>query len=291
MTEEVITHPDIDDLPDRGPRSALIDLEESAYIENQADADALGVGENYAKFLKDATGGREIRVLYLRGRGIDVTRSDGQPFYMSDIVKLVIITKSGEVRPATKNQQGGILSARFREFLVEGGEAQGDLPEDGDATTRISVSPNRKGQPNSAVGRIFQTEETEVTLGGGFKKRFSLWPVEMKPAGYVYDGEVREIDVSASPAGTAEAAETPSIPTIRAETLVVEALTGRTPAEMLDGLLGSQALKGVSTLFGVDLLEAATDESLAAILEEAGRMALVDGKLVPLGQPIAEATA
>lgn len=250
MTDE--RHPDVDDMPERTPNSMLGVLEVSAYIETYEEAEALGVLDNYKRFLEKAGLTSPIRVWFLRATGVDVARDDGAPFYQSDLLKLV--DKRG--RPLTQGMPPADLSAAFRGLGV-------------------SASPAKAGSDDSAIGRTFQFEETKRKYGKSFGKTFSLWPTELKPVGFVYEGDVRIVNTQKETSGDEAAAETtPKLPEDVAVKVLVKALEGKTPAQMLDAVLATESLKGVSTILGVDLLESATDESLASTLTEKGLMTL-----------------
>lgn len=251
MTDE--RHPDVDEMPERTPNSMLGKLEVSAYIETYDEAEELGVLDNYKQYLEKASISSPVRVWYLRASGVDVIREDDTPYYQSDILKLV--DKRG--RPLTQGMPPADLSAAFREF-------------------GLSASPAKAGSDSSAIGRIFQFDETERKYGKSFTKTMSLWPTELKPIDFVYDGDVRRVPVNkgetAGDEGTADA--TPKLPEDVAAKVLVKALDGKTPAQMLDAVLATESLKGVSTVLGVDLLAAATDETLANTLREKGLMTI-----------------
>lgn len=262
MTDE--RHPDVDALPERTPNTMLGILEVSAYVETFEEAEELGILDNYKKFLEKAGSSVAIRCWFLRASGLDVRRDDGQPFYQSDLLKLV--DRRG--RPLTQGMPPADLSAQFR-------------------THQVSASPSKIGSDDSAVGRVFQFEEQTVSYGST-KKRFSLWPTELKPVGFEYDGEVTIVAVSSNDSGSEAPAEAPKLSEDVASKVLIKALTGKTPAQMLDAVLATESLKGVNTVFGVDLLEAATDESLATVLTTKGYMSLNGGGTL---EPAVEATA
>lgn len=252
-------HPDVDDMPERTPNSMLGKLVVSAYVENNEEAEQLGILDNYKKFCEKA-GKAEVRCWFLRAEGVDVQRDDGTPFQQSDLLKLV--DKNG--RPLTVGMPPADLSQAFRDLGV-------------------SASPAKEGSDDSGIGRIFQFEDTERPYGKSFTKRFSLWPTELKPVDFTYDGEVRIVAASKNDAGDENATDSaPKLSDDVAQKVLVKALTGKTPAQMLDAVLATESLKGVSSVLGVDLLEAATDESLAPALTKAGLMSLNgDGTLHP----------
>ena len=131
---------------------------------------------------------------------------------------------------------------------------------------KVTASYLQAGQANSAVGRIFQFKQTDIKLGKTFKKTFSLYPVMMFPVDYTYTGEVTTVEPSTSDAGaTTSAPKTSEEDAVR---ILRETLVGKTPAQMFDVILENPELKAVGQLFGVGLMEAATDESLAKVLVE-----------------------
>jgi len=245
--------PDVDDLPERPPLEGVFKLVTSAYLDNEEDGEKLGVRQNYLDYFGSNT---PVRVWYLRAEGISIIRSDGQPFFISDMIKTEVVTKTG-IRPARKTAPAGQVAAAFLAL---------------DEANPVSASPNKVGQDGSAVGRIFQVEERALDAGGGYEKRVSLFPIELKPADFVYDGEVTTIDVSDS-AGAEETTTTPvSVSDEKAESLIVQAFDGKTPGEMYDAILGIGALSGTASALGVNLQDAALDETLVDVLVERGSM-------------------
>jgi hypothetical protein len=247
MTDQ--RHPDVDELPERAPNSMLGVLEVSAYVESYEEAEELGILDNYKKFLEKGNATGPIRCWYLRASGLDVKRDDDKPFYQTDLLRLV--DKRG--RPLTQGMPPADLSAQFRSL-------------------GLSASPAKVGADDSAVGRVFQFEETSRPYGKTFSKSFSLWPTELKPVGFEYDGEVTIVAVSTNDAGDETPTDAPKLSEDVASKVLVKALADKTPAQMLDAVLATESLKGVSNIFGVDLLEAATDETLADVLIAKGLM-------------------
>jgi hypothetical protein len=213
----------------------------------------------FAKF------GYQHAAWYLEAEGISVVRTDGLPFRQHEILKL----QTNEGRNLGKNMAHARLSAAFLELGV-------------------SASYAKAGQPDSAYGRIIEFGTEEIKLGKSFTKGLRLFPRQLFPEGYVYDGEVREVtprsqdDVDEGvPADGG--AQNGHISEEEATSILREVLTGRTPAQMLDAVLSDPRLKTVPSVFGVPLVESATDESLATVLQENKVMAINgSGVLVPV---------
>lgn len=187
-------------------------------------------------------------VWYLEGEAIDVVRSDGQPFRVHDIIK----TRSNQGNNLGANQTPAKLAAAFREH-------------------GLSASPLKVGTSESAVGRIFQFTNKDIELGGGYKKGVRMFPKELMPEDFVFTGEPRVITPKSSDGDSGApvdggASSAPSEPEVIEILKVI--LNGRLPSSMMDIVLADGRLSGVSTVFGVPLLESATDESLAQVLVE-----------------------
>ncbi len=246
--------PDVDDLPERTPIAGVFRLVESVYFDSEADAEKLGVRQNYLDYFGSNT---PVRVWYLKGEGISIVRSDGQPFVVSDMIKTEVVTKRG-IKPARRTAPAGQVAQAYLGL---------------DAANPVSASPNKVGQDGSAVGRIFQIEETVLDAGGGYEKAITLFPQELKPTDFVYDGEVTTVDVSDSTSGEAEVASTPAaVSDEQAEALLVKAFDGKKAGEMYDAILGISSLSGTAIALGVNLQDSALDETLAAVLIERGSM-------------------
>lgn len=247
--------PDVDDLPERTPIEGVFTLVVSAYLDNEDDAEKLGVRQNYLDYFGSNT---PVRVWYLKGEGISIVRSDGQPFFISDMIKCEVVTKTG-IRPARKTAPAGQTAKAFLEV---------------DEANPVSASPNKVGQDSSAVGRIFRIKERRLDAGGGFEKSISLFPEELFASDYVYDGDVITIDVSDN-AGEAETAATPAaLGDEKVEALLVKAFDGKNKGEMYDAILAVKPLSGTASALGVNLQDAALDETLADVLVERGSISL-----------------
>lgn len=203
------------------------------------------VVESATKYWEKSSG-RTPPLWYLEAHALNFARSDGQPFRQTDIIALT--DKNG--RWLGKKMTPDTYASVYRGLGV-------------------SASYNKVGQADSAVGRAFHFKETELKLGKSFKKSFSLYPLELMPVGYKYEGEVETIDVSkADNSNGASPAAPAAVPQEQAISLLRESLAGKTPGEMFEAIMESPQLKGVGQLFGVGLIEAATDESLAKVLTE-----------------------
>lgn len=209
--------------------------------------------DSIAKYWGDRTRGP---LWFLEAHGISVIRSDGEPFRGSDIVGLT--SKDGKW--IGKGGAPDLLAAAFR-------------------GVGASASYLRVGQSDSAVNRIFRFKESEVKMGKTYKKKFSLYPMQMFPADYAYDGEVTIIDMSKSDSGSSGTNPAPQVSSDEATSILRSTLAGKTPAQMFEAILENSALKSVGTLFGVNLMEAATDDSLTKILIENNVLVVnADGK-------------
>lgn len=212
-----------------------------------------------APHIADAAGkywekGRPAPVWFLEAHGISVVRSDAQPFRQSDIISLT--DKNGKW--LSKGMTPDLVATAYRNHSV-------------------TASWLQVGQANSAVDRIFHFKTTKVGKNKDpkYDKNVTLFPLEIFPVGYVYAGEVVTVEPKQDDAGAPTTA--PKTSEADAVKLLQEALLGKKPAEMFDAILGSSALKSVGTLYGVSLMEAATDESLAKVLVENNVLTLVDG--------------
>lgn len=249
--------PDVDDLPERTPIEGVFKLVVSAYLDNEEEAEKLGVRQNYLDYFGSNT---PVRVWYLKGQGISIVRSDGQPFFVSDMIKTEVVTKTG-VRPARRTAPAGQVAKAFLEL---------------DEANPVSASPNKVGQDGSAVGRTIRIKERTLDAGGGYEKTVSLFPEELFPTEFVYDGDVTTIDVSDS-SGAEETATTPAaLDDVKVEALLVKAFDGKKAGEMYGVIVGIQSLSGTATAFGVNLQDAALDETLVAVLVERGSMSQDD---------------
>lgn len=198
---------------------------------------------------------------FLEAEGVDVARSDG-PFLQRDILKL----KSAKGSNLGVNMAPDIYATQYR-------------------TLDVTASYIKVGQADSAIGRVFDFGTHDIKMGkhGEFKKPVRLWPRAIMPEGYTYEGDVRVI-----PARTDDSTGTPAngpaqIDEAEVIELIKTAFVGRTPADLLQAVLDDVVLRTVPTVFGVPLLDAATDESIVSVLSEHRVMALAaNGTLVAL---------
>lgn len=241
-------------------RSVLVDGGK-VYPSQGAENDAR-ILDNVSKF----TAGNSQRniapyhdaVWFLEAEGISVVREDGTPFRQSQIVKLK--AKNGRTSN-TPNQ----VAKLFKE--------QG-----------VTASYAHVGQPDSAVGRIFEFDDKKIKVGP-YDLRVKVYPTALMDEGYVYSGEVRTIKPKQEGEGSAPAdgGASAALPESEVIQIVQEALTGVDPAGMMQAILDETRLASVATIFGVPLLDSATDESLATVLQENRCMAIgSDGKLQPI---------
>lgn len=223
----------------------------------ETDARIIEACQKYAASASNYTG----PLWFIEGEGVDVTRSDGQPFRQHDIIKL----KSAKGANLGGSQAPDLMASAFRDLGV-------------------TASYTKVGESNSAVGRIFDFGSKDLKLGGGFKKPVRMFPRAIMDEGFVYDGEVRIVTPRNSE-GEAAADGGVSAGPSEAEALDIlkATLTGKTPAEMMQAIIDETRLATVPTVFGVALLEAATDETLVQTLTENKFMALAeDGTLQPV---------
>lgn len=191
---------------------------------------------------------------FLEAHGESVKRTDGQPFRVSDMVSLT--SKDGKW--LGKKQTPDFLATAYRGFGV-------------------SVSYLRVGQPDSAVGRSFHFKAFVKDAGKRWEKTISLYPVEIMPVGWTYTGEVTMIEPKSSDSDSSSGSSPASAPTVsqdEAINLLRQTLVGKPPSAMFDAILENSQLKAVGSIFGVSIMEAATDESLAKVLTENGVLTL-----------------
>lgn len=259
---------DVDNPPAEEPRTLFGKVISSDYINSEAEADAIeaGMGDRFSKFNENFIRDNNVpnpENWLVRVASNIVNTETGQALVFSQLVRTV--NKKG--KPLAAGQAPSILATQYRQ--VSGG---------------LRASPNAVGQDDSLVGKDiwFEFEETEVALGRGYSKSFRLWPTRVVPAEEVTqqdwtpDNSAADSEVVSSYSNGVAPNLAPEV----AEAAIVAALTGKTPGDMLGVVLGNESLKGISSVFGVDLMEAATDESLATILVSKGKMKLSDGILV-----------
>lgn len=195
---------------------------------------------------------------YLEAEGISVVRIDGTPWRQHEILKL----QSKDGKSLGKNQAHGELA---KAFLDQG----------------VSASYAKAGQDGSAYGRVI--EFGSHTVGKKpYEKTLRLWPKQVFDEGYVYDGEVREItpksqdeaDAGVPIDGGASAAKLSEPEVVE---ILCSILHGVNKTDMLNVILEEPRLRGVATVFGVPIVESATDESLADVLSENKAMTVSGG--------------
>lgn len=197
---------------------------------------------------------RKDPIWFLEAHGISAVRDDGAPFRMSDIISLT--SKDGKW--LSKGMAPDVIATAYRGLGV-------------------TASYTQNGQPTSALGRTFHFKEFVMNPTKVWKKRISLYPIKLYGLDEKYDGEITIVEAKKETAGGAPVQSAPKVSEGEAVKLLQDALAGKTPSQMFDAILESTQLKSVGTLFGVSLMEAATDESLANVLVENKVLALVDG--------------
>jgi hypothetical protein len=238
--------------------SAHIDIDSGTVTPSfgtETDERILAQAKNYC----EKSGGYTYSVWFLEAEGLDVVRSDGQPFRQSDIIKL----RSKEGNKLGSNQTHAKLAEEFRKF---GG----------------SASYTKVGQDESLVGRVFQFGTREIKLGGTYKKAVKLFPLEIMDTDFIYEGEARVITPKSGQGEgvLADGGASTAMAEEDAIAILIEVLDGETPTNMMDAIIADGRLESVVSVFGAPLIEAASDESLVGILEEHGVMKLTaKGKL------------
>ncbi len=232
-------------------------LKTTVYIETLEQAAALGIQENYEQFIAKSSNGQPIPVWFLRAEAVNVKGDDGHFFVYTDMVKLV--NKNGDY--LGKGMAPNVLA---QAYLDKG----------------ISASPLKTEQDDTAVGRLIHFTGYEAPLGGGFTKKFSLWPEEVTEKGTKYDGEVRVVASSSDDSGSAANPAASSLDEDEVGARLAKVLDGKTADVVLNEILTDDDLKRVGTYGGVNILEGAVDGSLVAALVEKGIMSDNDGTLV-----------
>lgn len=256
------TSPVVDDQydPDAPPEGSFITDFEGIMVNSlQVSQANIGtVDEHIRKSVQDYWDAKKntYPVWFLEAHGLSVVRTDGAPFRQSDILSLT--DKNGKW--LGKKMTPDVLATQFRGF-------------------NVSISPQRVGQPDSAVGRAFHFKAHELKTGKRWTKTISLWPEEIHEAGWVYTGEITQIEPKANDDSGSAPSNIPVVSDADATVLLRQVLAGATPAEMFDRIMNDERLRPVGKVFGVSLMEAATDESLAGVLTENGVLTLgADGK-------------
>ena len=145
----------------------------------------------------------------------------------------------------------------------------------------VSASYAKAGGADSAYGRVFEFG-SHVVGKKPYEKTLRLWPKAIFDEGYVYDGDVREItpkpqDEGADAGVPADGGTSSKVSEEDAIAVLQEILHGTKPEDMLNVILEDSRLRGVASVFGVPLVESATDESLAQVLTENKAMSLSGG--------------
>ena len=267
---------DWDDLPDPdapvddrgfiGPLtiSAHVDVEAGRVRPSYGADNDTRIVETCRKFFEKF--GYAFGAWYLEAEAASVQRSDGLPFRFHEILKL----QNKDGRNLGKNMTHAELAAVYLELGVSASYINAGS---GSRTT---------DQPESAIGRMFRF--ASKTFGKKpYEKTVQLCPAEIFPEGYVYDGEVRIITPKNADEGAPANGNASTLSEDEVIEVVREILAGKMPTEMLDAILDEDRLNGVTTIFGVPIIEAATDESLATVLQENRCMAINgNGALVAL---------
>jgi hypothetical protein len=257
MQDKEIVDP-IDAPPEREPLECTGEVISSNYVKTPAEAEAVeaGMGERYEKFVeqfKSDNNLSEVQCLLVRVKADDrIDKDTRESLVFSQLVR--VIDKNGNF--LRTGQAPDIYGTQFREI------------------TGKSVSPNAVGTPTSVVGSGLHVHfvEYEAPLGRGWKKNFRLWPEGVRSAEQVAALPVQEIDRSTTDE-TADVEGASAVPTLSEDEAVAklqEVLLGKTPGQMLQTILDEPALSTVGTVLGVPLMAAATDETLAQVLDEKG---------------------
>lgn len=195
---------------------------------------------------------------YIEAEAKSIVRDDGLPFRAHEILKM----QSKEGKALGSNQAHAVVAKGYVDLGLSG-------------------SFRQIGQPNSALGKTFEFG-SHVIGKGTYAKTVSLFPKqlvdEFNPADwpdYCPNGEPRVIKPKAGSDGApVDGGTSNAISEAEAIVILKETLTGVTPANMLDAILGEPRLQSVASVFGTPLIDGATDESLVSVLQENRAMAL-----------------
>ncbi len=269
---------DPDNPPDELPSETVGYVIGAMYVETADEAAAVDpiLGERFEGFtdaFRKDTGLEKVETWLIQVQAAKVRYEDGRPLILSQFVRT--IDKKGN--PLRAGQAPSQLAQKFREVT---GKSASPLAK-GDASIVTTIKDGKV--PDDAI--CIRFEETEVTIGRGYSKNFRLFPVAVVSADELAEMEERIIvprDDSDSSAGETpyNNGAGPAMNPDEAQKLLVEALNGKRPDEMLGVILGTEGLKSVESLLGVSLMEAATDESLAKVLLAKGLMTEDDGVLL-----------
>jgi hypothetical protein len=194
-------------------------LDTTVYIETLEQAAALGIQENYEQFIAKSSDGKPIPVWFLRATAVNVKGDDGHFFTYTDMVKLV--NKNGDWLGK------GMAPHKLAEAFLSHG---------------VSASPLKTGEENTAVGRLIHFTGEEVQMGGGFTKKFSLWPAEVTDKGTEYSGEVRTVAASTDSDGASEQPSASNLSDDEVGTRLAQVLNGKTADALVtenDGTLAA----------------------------------------------------
>jgi len=249
----------------------------SAYIDLQTNSVRPSYGaENDDRILKqcqnyaDKSGGYSYTLWFLEAEGISVIRSDGAPFRISDIIKLR--SKKGDRLGA--NQAHALLAKRFEEL-------------------GSNASFTATKSPDTAVGKRFHFKSQKLASGTDKKALEFAKPVSLVPMKMYADDEhfvpaegkeyPRVVTPKNSEGAEVDGGAANALPEIEVIATLRRILQGKTPGEMMQAILDETSLASVASVFGVPLLQSATDESLVTVLQENRCMAIAsDGTLVAI---------
>ena len=236
-------NPDYDpDSPpaDSGGGGFLYRLEKSVRVDSQIDADLFGA---------DVGGGYK----FFTTPGDFEAHADGSPAWVLVWKSIDAVREDGGIPTYTETLA---LKTRSGEKWLGEGQAPDKLAKQF-ASLGVTASWNKAGQPDSAVGRVFnvQTKHRVELFKRGkdvIAKTFRVWPVAIQPIDYVFDGEVRTLGSSTA----SEAEASPAIPTPSTVTLrdVAQLLNGIPTSKAIDTLLDA-SIPGI--VEGVAVLDAA----------------------------------
>lgn len=245
--------------------TARVHIGEGTVVPSYGAEDDARILDTCRKYAEKA-GNYEHALWFLEAEGISVVRTDGEPWRSHETIKI----QSADGRNLGKNMAHAKLAEAFT--------AHG-----------VSASYAKAGGSDSALGHVFLFGSENIKLGKSYEKAVRMFPREHfgPVADFTYDvekfGEIREVTPRSTEESATEANPVSQISDEEAISRVVKALEGKAPSEMMDAVLDpANNLEGVTTVFGVPLVEAATDESLAAVLEENKVMHVVAGTLTPM---------
>lgn len=244
-------NPDYDiDSPPKESRPMLNKLVESVRVDSQDDANLFSPA--IAQAYKFATTGDYAKpegpFWILVWESVGIVREDGNPFSTAEALPL----KSKAGKWLGEGQAQDVLAKQFNSLGVTG-------------------SWGKVGQPDSAVGRVFEVKTNHEVLlfkrgKDEFKKKYRVFPTAVMAPGYTFDGEVRVYTKDGAGSATPETPAMPEVPMFSL-TDVAEALRGRKTKDAADALMDA-GIPGV--VEGERVLDMAFGEAFESLAKTAG---------------------